>query len=645
MKKRFGTSVLCIVFLMLMSSHLVASITFGSRDSAIKISSGTFNVSSSNLNVDGTLHQGTSGAVTGNTFVFNDGILRHDGSEALLTANFDPTGGDVINLVGSDSLRVEPGTVVKQINVSGTDNTIEGHLNLSSAINLANSSTVLTMGIQNTLNQDINLTSGRLILSDNLQLADNVQINGPGTVELNGYRLGLGGFYSVTNPWSTDITFKGATDLSLNGNAELTGNWTFQEKCVINGNGSILDLSGGGTITISGSDGELHLNDIHVRGLADALASGKIEFDADGGRLFLNNAVIELDGEFTTDLGEIVIEGTTTFLLKNYNWNFSGLGLLTVNDRLWIDVYYYNGEAGSPAGQVMAPFPLFIFHILDEDNINANIAAGHLAVGPNGTIKELTDRSQGLSAAALLLVSELITENILLDVHVDIVPGQVIHITQDVTLDGGGTVVTFSNQDDPQFVVDPGVSVILQNITLTRINFFTFQLGVGSIIYIGENVIFELLDDVEFSCGQFIILPETRSRVEPGNIFSIRGLGGKRRLTFLPYDPATGLPYPNVLLIPDANMSMNLGLNALHLQNIELEGLQYILFDTPTNPIVDPSASLVFGGNTSILAFFFNFFFIFFFFFLTFFFTTVFSLFARSICSSCKIRSSKSRSC
>lgn len=589
MKKFFGTGVLFFIFLVVTSSNLVSDINFGSRDSSIKVSGGTFNVTSSSLDIGGTLYQAAGAFVTGSPFGFTNGILNHAGSETLLTANFDPTGGDTINLTGSDSLRVEPGTIIKQINVDGVDNTIEGHLNLENPIVLIDADTVLTLGIQNVLNQDINLNGGRLILRDNLRLGDDVRINGPGTVELNGFRLDLGGFYSTL--WNTDITFKGATDFVLNAETVLTGNWTFQERCVLNGNGTILDLSDGGTLTVSGADGQLFLDDLHVKGLSDLIGGGMIAFDADGARLFTSNTFIELDGDYTTSLGEIVINGTTTFLIKNFNWVFDGLGFLRVNDRLWIDVYHYNGAIGEPtvqtvppSGQVMAPNPLFVHHILDLDNLTANILAGFMAFDPdNGSIKEICDRSVGLSSAALALVEAPVTENIFLDVHVDIHSGQTINITQDVTIDGGGNVVTFSCglDDTPQFVVAPGVTVTLQDITFTRICCNTFDLGEGATVLIGANVLFELICDVEFDLGRFVVLPPIR---QDGTVWSIRGLGGKRRWTLNPpiqIDNGT-----KVYLI-------DLGNNVLHLQNMEFDGLAHTL--------VGPQGSIVLGGNTSVL--------------------------------------------
>lgn len=230
-----------LVFLLVpLVTDLFSDINFGNRNSAIKVSSGTFNIACPGLSFDGTLVQSGSGAITGNTFEFNEGVLESAGSQALMTAQYDPTGDDTVTLNGSGYLRFEPGTLAKQVYISGTGNKIEGQPTFSSALNLANSSTALTLGIQSALNKDINLNSGTLTLSDNLNLSDDVQIKGPGIIDLNQQQLSLGGYYASSNSWDTDVTFVGATDVVLNGNIALTGAWTFNGKSVINGFGAFI---------------------------------------------------------------------------------------------------------------------------------------------------------------------------------------------------------------------------------------------------------------------------------------------------------------------------------------------------------------------------------------------------------------------
>ncbi|MFH1831322.1 MAG: hypothetical protein ABH827_00825 [bacterium] len=554
-----------LVFLLVpLVTDLFSDINFGNRNSAIKVSSGTFNIACPGLSFDGTLVQSGSGAITGNTFEFNEGVLESAGSQALMTAQYDPTGDDTVTLNGSGYLRFEPGTLAKQVYISGTGNKIEGQPTFSSALNLANSSTALTLGIQSALNKDINLNSGTLTLSDNLNLSDDVQIKGPGIIDLNQQQLSLGGYYASSNSWDTDVTFVGATDVVLNGNIALTGAWTFNGKSVINGRGAILDLSDGGSITVSGATGALYLNDVYIKGLADAVSKGKIIFDTAGGKIYLNNVTLDLDGNVTTLVGNYIIDGCTTILLKDNNWTFAGTSLLSVNDRLWLDVY-------RGAGQIKAPNPLFVGHVLSNANVLANEAAGFLAIGPDGIIKEVGDKSSGGNSSSGALVDQPLVANTQLTSNADIAPGQTITIENNITIDGGGTVVTFADQPEPQFIVSPGDSVLLENITFSRINANTFSMGKGSQIQIGQDVTFELSQELTLTNGKLVI-------AGTDNIFTVCGLSGKQKMVLSPADGVSKL--------------MDLGGGTLVLQNVEFDGLEFITHDD--------SASLLIGGNATV---------------------------------------------
>ena len=237
MKKKLSR-LLCSVFLFLfVGSQLLSNVTFGSRQSAIKIASGAaLNVSSPDnvFSVDGTLVIGDPlTSVAGNQIAFDDGVLEYNGSEAQITGKYDPdVDPEEVILDGDASFDAEPGTAIQKITVIGQNNRVEGQPFLSDIIEMTDSSTTLSIATQSTLNKDIDLQGGKLFLYDDLRLADDVRFLNGGTVNLQDRQLTLGGYYS--SAWTGDITWESATDLALAGDLAIGGTWTFLDNDVIN---------------------------------------------------------------------------------------------------------------------------------------------------------------------------------------------------------------------------------------------------------------------------------------------------------------------------------------------------------------------------------------------------------------------------
>src|SRR5688572_10944684 len=114
MKKIIGLSLPFFVMFVSTSQQLLPKVTFGSRDSALKVSSGAnLNITSPNLIVDGTLVQEDITAdIDGNSIAFQNGVLEHSDIEVLMTAQYDPAGSDAVRLIGNGRFRAEPGTLV-----------------------------------------------------------------------------------------------------------------------------------------------------------------------------------------------------------------------------------------------------------------------------------------------------------------------------------------------------------------------------------------------------------------------------------------------------------------------------------------------------------------------------------------------------
>ncbi len=537
---------------------LMCRINFSSQQSGIAVDAGArFNVSSSNLAIDGTLHGDNAAAISGNDISFNRGVLDQNGTEVEMTGFYVPTGSDALELRGNGRFKAEPGTVIHQLTLLMTGNRLEGQPLFQQPILLTDSSTSLTIAIQNKLNQDISLNGGTLQLDDDLRLTDDSRVNGPGIVKLNKRQLSLGGFYSA--PWTGALVFDHATDVALNGHVQLDGQWTFSGTSNLNGHGSVLDLTNGGTIFVTNGS-TLYLNDVYIKGLGDPYNYGKIVFGNHNSCIRTSGSYLEFEQDYNVPTGGFYVDGDTTFVLKENNLIFDQHASLTVDGAtLWLDVN--NFDLTTP-GQLRVPLPVFVEHVWSTSGVAYDTAVGTLTLLNTGTIKETADKS--LVAASFgcdddcLLLSGSITTTLNLKKSVLVPADKIIKVDANVCINGNGQTVYFSHPKHPQFIVSENVTVILKNIDFTRIRSNTFDLRPGARVYVERCVGFELSEDMTFSSGRLKVLD-----IPGGNIFNIRGLAGRKRFLVKP-------------LIPTHNI-LDLGQNSILLNAIEFSGFDSVL--------------------------------------------------------------------
>lgn len=466
-----------------------------------------------------------------------------------------------------------------QISVEGEGNKVEGYFNVEEDLYFEDADAELTMAIQNALAANIFLNGGTLILDDDLKFADNKVIIGPGLVDIAGYSLCLGGFYDEDNIWDSEITFKNATDIKLNGNIELTGKWIFENTGKINGKGTVIDMSAGGEIVIKGTT--LFLENVIIRGIGDGM--GKITFephesDPDSKPMLqLSGVTIELYDDYMMQTGDIIVDSEVIFILRDKVWTFDGRSKLVLNGRLNLDVFKFEGSQRIETGQVRAPLTLFVDHLLNEANVQFNILSGNLELNANGSVIEVADRSIGVDLSESILLGGNVTDDLDLSRNLNLAPGQTITVGGNMSLDGKGSVVTFSNQNSPQFIVKKGKTVTLKNISLSRINKNTFKFGKGSKIRLGQNVQFDLNGDLDVDSGQFIL----DGRL---NLFELRGLAGKHKFT----------------LTSDRDKRFNLRKGSLSFQNIEFEGLEHVEGGPTSSIVLAGNATVVINQDTSL---------------------------------------------
>ncbi len=248
----------------------------------------TLTINTSITGVDGRIKlRTTTGTTDGNvksatgaeTISFSGGSILQDANQIDLTGGtYDPKTGstrDAISLGNGQIMSVGKGTMVyADVAVAnGATATILGSPTFVSSVSLGNSSSVLNLAIQNKLNKDIVLNSGKLVLQDNLELADGVRIWGTGTVDINYQSLRFGTQVN-SSVFSQDLIFWRAKDITLNGPVTLAGSWSFltnstDNESVINGNGNILTLNNGKLIVGDASAGHtLYISDLYIKGVS-----------------------------------------------------------------------------------------------------------------------------------------------------------------------------------------------------------------------------------------------------------------------------------------------------------------------------------------------------------------------------------------
>ena len=436
---------------------------------------------------------------------FERGTLESGTAELFLTAQYNPANGDSVYLSGGtpnvpDRLRVQPGMVVERVYVEFADNYIEGQPQFTESIVFDGyADTQLYIAIQNTLNKNINVNNGTLILADDLSLARGVVLdrdqNGTptaGTVVLNKRTLNFPGALSE---WSGNLKFKEATDMQLHATTSLDGQWTFTranacgigdeyEDAYLNGNGNILDLTSGGTLWIEPGI-RLHLVDIHVRGLGDSDALGKIILDpakdaCPQAQLRLYNAEIDLSGNYTVTHGGWYVDGAdSTILSGSYFLTFTGYldnyATLTVDGvSLWWD------NRGLALERTIVP--------LGEDRIHLEYVNGGYIVS------NLADQEETEFDAAIT-DSGLLYENYAIDASRPLlVKNSASPVLKGFLLDGQGYYLYFPVGSSLPGSVDvcANITVTFKNVTLKNFSPEGISIGTNSELYFGDGVTIEL---------------------------------------------------------------------------------------------------------------------------------------------------------
>lgn len=514
-----------------------------------------------------------------NSFSFNknSGAILHNGKKTFMHGaslfNNQKTschsfrnnsGRPSIMMPGNTHLDYPSQTVNDQVAVSASGNLITGQPIFTYPIVLFDSDTVLSLGIQNKLTQNIEMNGGKLILYSDLSLHDGVSLIGDGSVDVNNYTLSF-----PVNGWceqTTQIKFFNANDIALSGYTQLDGTWTFAGEgsfSTINGYGNVLDISGGGSIVI-GSGHTLYVTGIDLKGLGGL--GGSLIFTDSTSTLKLASSVIEFDGPYVYPFGTISVISPNCKMVFGKNQYFGVVGPGAVFE---VDGVIFSFEMLDNVSIFPPPFLMVNGGIINVKN-NGIIQNNNLDIF-KGAILYTTPSESG---------DNYIIGNATMTTHTRVkFVNENPNVIKNMTLNCTGKVVSYQAAEAKSVILEPGVNLLIKNVVAHALSFESLDLqGTGTVkagFLFGDNVSFIIHKDTTVSDIPLKFTGQN-SFVDGGN-FVITLDGGPGCVTVS--DGSTLTIANATVKVMNADAINLLGQNAkLILQNVYLE-----LFETGLN--------------------------------------------------------------
>lgn len=427
--------------------------------------------------------------------VFNGGTVQIDKNKAGFSGTYVPgatTVADTITLGNGNYLDVFSGEVVQQaITVSASSTaSITGSVLLSNSITLTDSTSTLNLGIHNSLGQNITMNGGKIVLTDNLALTDGIVFVGNGTVDLVKNTLSIG---SGAAAWTGNLTFNRAQDIQINGPVSLSGTWNFStngadKQSIINGNGNIIDMSGGGIIQV-GLDHTLFISDAHIKGFGGAYGSFSLANHATTpGTLVLSNVTIELKGNYTHSAGLIKVSGDKVRVISGGQYTFvvSGANTQVVVDQVPLIYETLGGTNTNPFSTASGG---------TLNTINGGVIRSAIANSQPADTTVDANYYNGLTVTlggnrSLVSVSKIAVTN---------TTG-----TKTVTVDAQNGVWFFPNGSTDVITIANNVTLTLQNVVLKNFTLDNVLLGTSSAIKFGDGVVIEFGTSGQILAGNFV---------------------------------------------------------------------------------------------------------------------------------------------
>lgn len=514
MKKFF-----CFFLLLFISNHLFPVFNFSSRNSRVRLvnPASKLLLNTPMTDFDGTLEVVDNNAdrIQGQGISFDDGILDSGDIRIQISGFYDPTSTDSIVLAGGHRICADAGTILPDVLISGTDNSIEGIPRFSNDITISNSSSELKIGIQNKLNQDIAMNGGAISLLDSLHLDDDVLLTGSGTINFNGKTLHFPG---QDSSWTSSLFLNVAGDIELHAKTDVKGTWTFGGDApgVMNGNGNTLDLTNGGTLWVKSGCG-VALVDVVLKGLG----SGHIVFEDANSTFTLSNTTIVLDSDYSVTQGSFYAKGDNCKVITGDKLlTFEQKGTFSVDA---VSIFY--DHLASPDINNIRPY---------EDD------GTHLILLNGGRI--LTTAGGGIGGDLILdAASNFLTTNEHFDGTSRILQFRG-DISSDMVLDGRGLFIYCASSGTPLIHVNDGKNAVLKNIVLKDFEPGHVQLGVGSTLIFGDHVKIELPENIDLNTTWSFV----------GGVSTIDGRGSRVSLN---YQPAIMVDHGTTLVLHNVGIS------------------------------------------------------------------------------------------
>ena len=463
-----------------------------------------------------------------------------------------------------------------RVSWSGSNNAIKGSFDLVNPLYLGEDLTI-SCGFTTPVNNALVLSGTTLSLDADLVFANDAHFTGYGLIQGNGHSVVFGNYYH--SALSQTLVWSGCDDIQLQGSIVLDGRWYFFGDCCINGNGATLDLRREATALWFSPGSRVTFRNITIKGLnPDSFVFYRDVETAPDPTVILDGARFYFTDSVSLSYGSVEVRGDSIFSLGNYDFSCIDDARLVV-DAATLSINVLSNEEEAATGTIFAPHPLFVDHVKRTDNIASNIEAGNLVFSDRGVVAEVSQvLTSGLAHHG---------ETIALDTTTILTPSDCVTFTENATVDGSGSRITFANAGVPQFVIAPGKRVRLSNIELHAITGTTFSLGAGAVLELGEKVIFTLAENVTWSEGQIVL-------VGTGTIFEIRSLGAPCVWKF--ESPARG-DEPHELTYES---HLALGTNSLLLRDSVLHGLRHIFYGTEETEEGVFVGEIILGGGALI---------------------------------------------
>lgn len=491
--------------------------------------------------IGGTVVQTSGGDVVGGSIVVsNDGhfINGIGGGSVGLYGNFSQLSDGSFSLAGNTRLSGTFGPISGPVNVSNTNNRIEGNAFFQHPVTLLDTNTTLTLAVSNVVNQPIYLNGGTLVLDEDISLGYGGRVVGPGVVD--GQGVGSLRFSGTSDQWSSALIFRNIHTIGLSGETKLTGSWRFEGESNLVGGGSGLDFRGLGVFEVA-PNAILKLSGVQLINLVQSSLCL-----APTSTIVLSDVNLSTSLTMTMSSGTYLVKSASTLSVGLNDISFTGSSILQVDRAtLWLDGADSSGST------------------LFQGDSSFNIRKVN-----GGTIRQATDQDHISSTSSRRLLSGSVFGDITLTENISLKPNQTITYSASALLDGNGASILFSKGGIGQFNISTGLTVNLRSINLTRLSNNTMRIASGGTVNLENDVLWELDQDITLTTGRFVMTGAT-------DVLRIRGNGGRKKLTLAPQDD---------------NFLFSISSNTVLLEDIEFVGIENVRYsfttDSSTNRIV-----------------------------------------------------------